>query len=166
MRGRIYYIYVYVVRESKTYINMSRVRAFAPATVANMGCGFDVMGMTLDGVGDIVSVEVLDGDGLEIENISGIELPDDIEKNVITPAVRALMAAYGEKRLVKVVVERKISPGSGIGSSAASSAAAVYALNEALGRPFSDERLVEFAMVLKICIGKMLVLILAQFPVL
>ena len=146
MSGRIYYIYVYVVRESKTYINMSRVRAFAPATVANMGCGFDVMGMTLDGVGDVVSVEVCDGDGLQIENRSSVELPDDIEKNVITPAVRALMAAYGEKRLVKVVVERKISPGSGIGSSAASSAAAVYALNEALGRPFSDERLVEFAM--------------------
>lgn len=125
---------------------MSKVRAFAPGTVANMGCGFDVMGMTLDGVGDVVSVEVSDGDGLEIENHTEVELPDDIEKNVITPAVRALMAAYGEKRMIKIVVERKISPGSGIGSSAASSAAAVYALNVALGRPFSDERLVEFAM--------------------
>ena len=69
-----------------------------------MGCGFDVMGMTLDGVGDVVSVEVSEGDGLEIENRSHVELPDDIEKNVITPAVRALMAAYGEKRMVKFVV--------------------------------------------------------------
>ncbi|MBQ8437983.1 MAG: homoserine kinase, partial [Alistipes sp.] len=59
---------------------------------------------------------------------------------------RALMEAYGQKRMVRVVVEKKISPGSGIGSSAASSAAAVYALNVALGRPFSDEQLVEFAM--------------------
>jgi homoserine kinase len=56
------------------------------------------------------------------------------------------MQAYGEAKMVRVVIEKKISPGSGIGSSAASSAAAVYALNEALGRPFSDERLVEFAM--------------------
>ena len=87
---------------------MSKVRAFAPGTVANMGCGFDVMGMTLDGVGDVVSVEVSEGDGLEIENRTEVELPDDIEKNVITPAVRALMAAYGEKRLIKGVVERKI----------------------------------------------------------
>lgn len=125
---------------------MSKVRAFAPATVANMGCGFDIMGMTLDGVGDVVSVEVKEGDGLRIENRTEVELPDDIEKNVITPAVRALMEAFGEKRQVDVAIERKISPGSGIGSSAASSAAAVYALNEALGRPFADERLVEFAM--------------------
>ena len=118
----------------------------APATVANMGCGFDIMGMTLNGVGDVVSVEVSEGDELIINNVSGVELPDDIEKNVITPAVRALMAAAGMKRKIEVTVEKKILPGSGIGSSAASSAAAVYALNEALDRPFSDEKLVEFAM--------------------
>ena len=125
---------------------MSKVRVFAPATVANMGCGFDIMGMTLDGVGDVVSVEVSEGDGLAIDNCSGVDLPTDIEKNVITPAVRALMGAFGEPRMVNVVVERKIAPGSGIGSSAASSAAAVYALNVALGSPFTAERLVEFAM--------------------
>ncbi len=125
---------------------MKKVKAFAPATVANMGCGFDIMGMTLNGVGDVVSIEVSDGDELIINNVSGVELPDDIEKNVITPAVRALMAAAGLQRKIEVTVEKKILPGSGIGSSAASSAAAVYALNEALGRPFSDERLVEFAM--------------------
>ena len=111
---------------------MNSVRVFAPATVANMGCGFDIMGMTLDGVGDVLSVAVEDGDGLEIVNSTSVELPDDKEKNVITPAVRALMEAYGQKRMVRVVVEKKISPGSGIGSSAASSAAAVYALNVAL----------------------------------
>ena len=125
---------------------MKKVKAFAPATVANMGCGFDIMGMTLNGVGDVVSVEVSEGDELIINNVSGVELPDNIEKNVITPAVRALMAAAGMKRKIEVTVEKKILPGSGIGSSAASSAAAVYALNEALDRPFSDERLVEFAM--------------------
>lgn len=125
---------------------MKSVRVFAPATVANMGCGFDVMGMTLDGVGDVMTIAVEEGDGLQIENRTDVELPEDIDKNVITPAVRSLMAAFGEKRMVKVVIEKKISPGSGIGSSAASSAAAVYGLNVALGRPFSDERLVEFAM--------------------
>ena len=125
---------------------MKKIRAFAPATVANMGCGFDIMGMALGGVGDIVSVEVSEGDGLVIHNVSGVELPEDIEMNVITPAARAFMAAFGEKRNIVFNVEKKILPGSGIGSSAASSAAAVYALNEALGRPFSDEKLVEFAM--------------------
>ena len=122
------------------------VRVFAPGTVANMGCGFDVMGMTLNGVGDIVSVSVSEGDGLSIENKSGVELPEELDKNVITPAVRALMKEFGEPRMVEITVEHKISPGSGIGSSAASSAAAVYALNEALGCPFEPEKLVEFAM--------------------
>ena len=122
------------------------VRVFAPGTVANMGCGFDVMGMTLNGVGDIVSVSVSDGDGLSIENKSNVPLPSELDKNVIAPAVRALMKDFGEPRMVEVTVEHKISPGSGIGSSAASSAAAVYALNEALGRPFTPEKLVEFAM--------------------
>ena len=122
------------------------VRVFAPGTVANMGCGFDVMGMTLNGVGDIVSVSVSEGDGLTIENRSSVDLPTELDKNVITPAVRALMNEFGEPRMIEVVVEHKISPGSGIGSSAASSAAAVYALNEALGCPFTPEKLVEFAM--------------------
>ena len=125
---------------------MNKVRVFAPATVANMGCGFDVMGMTLDGVGDVISVEVLDGEGISIINNSGVELPEDVDSNVVTPAVRALLAAYGECKKELITIEKKFAPGSGIVTSAASSAAAVYALNVALGRPFSDERLVEFAM--------------------
>lgn len=133
--------------KSQIYESMKKsVRVFAPGTVANMGCGFDVMGMTLNGAGDILTVSVSEGDGLVIENRSEVELPTDIDKNVITPAVRALMKEFGEPRMIEVIVESKIAPGSGIGSSAASSAAAVYALNEALGSPFSPEKLVEFAM--------------------
>lgn len=126
------------------------IRVFAPATVANMGCGFDIMGMTLDAVGDVLKVEAAEGDGVEdgirIENRSAAALPEDPERNVITPALRAFMAVYGAPLSVKVTVEHKITPGSGIGSSAASSAAAVYGLNELLGRPFRDEELVAFAM--------------------
>ena len=75
------------------------VRVFAPGTVANMGCGFDVMGMTLNGAGDILTVSVSEGDGLVIENKSEVELPTDIDKNVITPAVRALMNEFGEPHI-------------------------------------------------------------------
>ena len=129
---------------------MKEIRVFAPATVANMGCGFDIMGMTLDAVGDVLKVEAAEGDGVEdgirIENRSAAALPEDPERNVITPALRAFMAVYGAPLSVKVTVEHKITPGSGIGSSAASSAAAVYGLNELLGRPFRDEELVAFAM--------------------
>lgn len=126
---------------------MKHIKVFAPGTVANLGCGFDVMGLTLDGVGDLLEIGIEQGaEGLEIRNRSGRELPENIEENVITPAVRALLEAYGRPVRIEITMLEKIAPGSGIGSSAASSAAAVYGLNELLGRPFSGKELVEFAM--------------------
>jgi homoserine kinase len=121
------------------------IKVFAPATIANLGCGFDVMGMAIDGTGDLLEVAIEEGTGLEIINKSAVELPRDIAKNVITPAVRALLAAYGRAVRVTVTVLHKILPGSGIGSSAASSAGAVFGLNELLDRPFDERALVEFA---------------------
>ena len=126
---------------------MKHIEVFAPGTVANLGCGFDVMGLTLDGVGDRMEVMVeSDAEGLEIRNESGVELPESLDENVITPAVRAMLAAYGGSVRVIIRLLEKIVPGSGIGSSAASSAAAVYGINELLGCPFSVKQLVEFAM--------------------
>lgn len=135
-----------LIRKTKNKMENRTIRVFAPASTANLGCGFDVMGMALDGVGDVLRMSVGDGDSLVINNESGINLPSDIEKNVITPAVRAFMAAAGKKAAVEITVEKKILPGSGIGSSAASSAAAVFALNELFGRPFTVKELVDFAM--------------------
>jgi len=125
---------------------MKSIRVFAPASIANMGCGFDIMGMAMDAAGDIIYMEAQDGLGLTIENKSGIDLPSNVEHNVMTPAIMALLAAYGRTQKIKVIIEQKIKPGSGIGSSASSSVAAVFALNELLDRPFSKEQLVEFAM--------------------
>lgn len=141
---------------------MKYIKIFAPATVANMGCGFDIMGLTLDGAGDLLEVGVEECVemgveeslcDLEINNLSGKELPSRLEDNVITPAVMALVEAYGRPVRVNITVLEKITPGSGIGSSAASSAAAVFGVNELLGRPFSGERLVEFAMLGEALIG-------------
>ena len=126
---------------------MKHIKVFAPGTVANLGCGFDVMGLTLDGVGDVLKIGVEEhAEGLEIRNQSGMDLPENLEDNVITPAIRALLEAYGSPVRVEIELLEKIAPGSGIGSSAASSAAAVYGVNELLGRPFSGKELVEFAM--------------------
>lgn len=135
-----------LIRKTKNKMENRTIKVFAPASTANLGCGFDVMGMALDGVGDVLRMSVGDGDSLVINNESGVELPSDIEKNVITPAVRAFMAAAGKKAAVEITVEKKILPGSGIGSSAASSAAAVFGLNELFGRPFTVKGLVDFAM--------------------
>lgn len=125
---------------------MKKIKVFAPASVANMGCGFDVMGMALEGVGDEMEVGIEEGYGLTIINESGVKLPADIERNVITPAVIAFLDAYRKQMKVEVRILKKILPGSGIGSSAASSVAAVYGLNELLGRPYTLKELIPFAM--------------------
>lgn len=125
---------------------MKKVTVFAPATIANLGCGFDVMGMALDEVGDILEMSAEEGDGISIVNSCEVPLPNDIEKNVITPVIRSFLAKLGRNAHINVDVKKKIFPGSGIGSSAASSAAAAYGMNELFERPFSVEELVEFAM--------------------
>lgn len=125
---------------------MKKIKVFAPATVANLGCGFDVLGMAVGGAGDVLEIGMERGDGLVINNLSGVGLPEDIEQNVVTPAIRALLAAAGGGCRVEVDILQKILPGSGIGSSAASAVAAVYGLNELLGRPFGAHELIEFAM--------------------
>ncbi len=125
---------------------MKKVRVFAPASIANMGCGFDVIGLALDEVGDILEITQSEGDGLTITNKSNVPLPDDIEKNVITPVVRSFLRKIGKTAQIDVCICEKIFPGSGIGSSAASSAAAAYGMNELFGCPMSEEELVICAM--------------------
>lgn len=125
---------------------MKKVRVFAPASIANMGCGFDVIGLALDEVGDVLEITMSEGDGLTITNISGVPMPEDINDNVITPVVRSFLQKIGQKAQIDVTICEKIYPGSGIGSSAASSAAAAYGMNELFGCPLSDEEVVMCAM--------------------
>ena len=125
---------------------MKKVRVFAPASIANMGCGFDVIGLALDEVGDILEITATEGDGLTITNQTDVPLPADIEDNVITPVVRKFLEMTGRKSQIDVTICQKIYPGSGIGSSAASSAAAAYGMNELFGCPLSDEEVVLCAM--------------------
>ena len=125
---------------------MKTVRVFAPASIANLGCGFDIMGLALDEGGDVLEMSVSEGDGLTIKNESGVPLPEDIEQNVITPVVRKFLEMTGNRAQVDVVIKRKIYPGSGIGSSSASSAAAAFGMNELFGCPLSEEDVVVCAM--------------------
>lgn len=125
---------------------MKKVRVFSPASIANMGCGFDIIGFTLDEVGDILEMTMTEGDGITIENESGVPLPEDIHKNVVTPVISKFLDIMDRKAHIDVKIIRKIYPGSGIGSSAASCAAAAYGMNALFGYPLSDEELVECAM--------------------
>ena len=125
---------------------MKKIKVFAPASIANLGCGFDIMGLALDEVGDVLEITAEEGDGLSIVNDTPAPLPEDIEQNVITPVIRKFLEITGNKAKISVRVCKKIYPGSGIGSSAASSAAAAYGMNELFGCPLSEEQVVECAM--------------------
>ena len=126
---------------------MKKIKVFAPASIANLGCGFDIMGMALDEVGDVLEM-CLDeeGSGIAISNGTDVPLPEDPEDNVITPVIRKFFALTGHSGRVEVRILKKIYPGSGIGSSAASSAAAAFGINELFGAPLSEEDVVVCAM--------------------
>jgi len=122
------------------------IKIFAPATVANLSCGFDVLGCCLDNVGDEMNISLVSEPGVKITKIEGADLPLETHKNVAGVAVEALLKAYDEMVGVHIEIYKKIKAGSGIGSSAASSAGAVWAVNHLLDEPFTPHDLVSFAM--------------------
>ena len=125
---------------------MEEIKVFCPATIANLSCGFDVLGVALDAVGDEMIVRKTTEAGIRINKIIGQDLPLKTEENVAGVAGLALLEKSGYTGGFDIEIHKKIKPGSGIGSSAASSAGAVWAMNELLGKPFSSSELVEFAM--------------------
>ena len=125
---------------------MEEIKVFCPATIANLSCGFDVLGVALDAVGDEMIVRKTAEAGIRITKITGQDLPLKTEENVAGVAGLALLEKSGYTGGFDIEIHKKIKPGSGIGSSAASSAGAVWAMNELLGKPFSSSELVEFAM--------------------
>jgi len=126
---------------------MKSLKVFAPATVANISCGFDVLGCCLEGVGDEMLISLSDTPGVRITKIEGANLPLATDKNVAGVAVVALLEELNDITSgIDIEIYKKIKAGSGIGSSAASSAGAVWATNELLGNPFTPQQLVKFAM--------------------
>ncbi len=122
------------------------LRVFAPATISNVGPGFDLMGFAIEEPGDIIRIEPNNSGIITIRNETACCLPDDPEKNVASVAVKAMLDDLGVERGFDLIFERKISPGSGIGSSAASCAAAVFGTNELLGRPLTTLQLIPHAL--------------------
>ena len=126
---------------------MDQIKIFSPASVANVSCGFDVLGFCLDPIGDTMTVSKTKDEGVSLGLITGQKLPKDPLKNVASVAALALLESHPSKIGFRIDIEKKIKPGSGIGSSAASAAGAVFAINELLGKPYSRKELVQFAMV-------------------
>lgn len=123
------------------------IKVFAPASVANVACGFDIFGFALEHPGDEVLVKLTSKPGVIISKISGDSgaLSFDPEKNTAGVSVLKLLEALDSKQGLEIQIEKKMPLGSGLGSSAASSVASVYAANILLGSPFVPEQLVQFA---------------------
>ncbi|MEK9609338.1 MAG: homoserine kinase [Flavobacteriaceae bacterium] len=125
---------------------MEEIKFFSPASVANVSCGFDVLGFCLDPIGDEMVVRRTVAPGVKISKIEGQDLPFDVKKNVAGVAAEALLKEFPVDFGFEIEIYKKIKAGSGIGSSAASAAGSVYGINELLGRPFTAHELVSFAM--------------------
>ena len=125
---------------------MEEIKLFCTATIANVSCGFDVLGLALDTVGDQMVIRKVAKKGVVITKISGQDLPLETHNNVAGVAALALLAKVDIDFGFEIEIYKNIKPGSGIGSSAASSAGAVFGINELLGKPFSNHDLIEFAM--------------------
>lgn len=125
---------------------MDYIKLFCPATIANLSCGFDVLGLCLDNVGDEMAVRKIGEKVVRITRIEGADLPLEPENNAAGVAALAMLREWETDFGFEIEIFKKIKAGSGIGSSAASSAGAVFAINELLGRPYSAKELVKFAM--------------------
>ncbi len=125
---------------------MKEIKIFSPATVANVSCGFDVLGFCLDCIGDEMIIRKVDKKGIHITKIEGYDLPFDAEKNVAGVSAIALYEHAKPDCGFEIEIYKYIMPGSGIGSSSASASGSVFAINELLGKPFNKTQLTYFAM--------------------
>ncbi len=131
--------------ESYLIEKMNEIKIFTPATVANVSCGFDVLGFCLDSVGDEMVVRKVEKKGIAITRIEGFNLPYEAEMNVAGVSALAMYKTLNVDFGFEIEIYKNIKPGSGIGSSAASAVGSVFGMNELLGRPFNKTQLTKFA---------------------
>lgn len=120
--------------------------AYAPGTVANLVCGFDILGLCLDSPADKMEVRLTDQPGIVIRSADGYPLPEDPALNTAGAPLLEMLQDLDQKLGFEILIHKRIKPGSGIGSSAASAAGAVVAANYLLGNPFDKPQLIQYAM--------------------
>lgn len=127
---------------------MKEVRAFAPASVTNVGCGFDILGFALENPGDEIIVRSSDKKGIRIKSISGVKgrLPKNINKNTAGLAVKSFLKETAINKGIEIEIYKNMASGTGLGSSAASAVAAVVALDKLLDTRLSKKDLLKFAL--------------------
>ena len=124
---------------------MKEIKISAPATVANVSCGFDVLGFCLERVADEMVIREVPEKGIRITQIEGYNLPLETHKNVAGVSALALIEDAQPDCGYEIEIIKHVMPGSGIGSSAASAIGSVYGINELMGRPYTANELIKFA---------------------
>jgi homoserine kinase len=137
-----------IMNRKKTAANRETVAVFAPATVANVASGFDVLGFALERPGDTVILRRITDKRVDILAVEGDDgqLPTDPDKNTASVAARRFLEAIEFPFGLEITVRKQMPLSSGLGSSAASSVAAVYAANLLAGSPFTARQLLPFTM--------------------
>ena len=127
---------------------MKTVKAFAPATVANVCCGFDILGFSVDSPGDEVILSEKDEHGVVVKRIvgDGGRLPLETNLNTASVAVQSFLRAIGSSKGIEIELFKNLPLGSGMGSSAASAVAALVGVNHLFGNPLTREELIPHAM--------------------
>ncbi|MDA3860316.1 MAG: homoserine kinase [Melioribacteraceae bacterium] len=127
---------------------MKSIKVFAPASVSNVGPGFDILGFALNEPGDEIVLTKTYNGKIEITNITGDDgkLPYDVEKNTASVAIKSLVEKYEISDGVSIEVNKKMGLGSGLGSSAASAVGAVFAFNELFELNLSNADLLPHAL--------------------
>lgn len=128
---------------------MKEIKVFAPATVANVVCGFDVLGFAVNEPGDEVMMRLVDEPGVRLLKITGDEgrLPLDSAKNTVSASVQHYLKHLNRPDIgVEIELHKKMPIGSGLGSSSASTVAGLYAINQLMGNLLTAKELVPFAM--------------------
>jgi homoserine kinase len=125
---------------------MESVRIKSPATVANLVCGFDVLGMCLHEPYDEMEIKLIRERKIVIQSADGYPLPTDPQQNTAGAPLIEMLKTIDEEIGFEVLIHKNIKPGSGLGSSAASATGVVIAANQLLGDRFTKNELVQFAM--------------------
>jgi homoserine kinase len=120
---------------------MQKIQVFAPASVANVSCGFDVLGFALHRPGDMVEMALNDSGVVSLDHVEGDEgrLPREADKNIVSAVVMNFLAHLDKKQGVSIRLYKQMPFGSGLGSSSASAVAGLVAINELMGKPLSRE---------------------------
>lgn len=125
---------------------MDFLKIFSPATVANVSCGFDSLGFAVDAVGDEMTFTKTAEKGVKITKITGANLTYNIDENAASAVVKKILEEANANFGIQLTIHKGFSPGSGLGSSAASAAGAAFGVNQFLEKKYSDLELTKFAM--------------------